>query len=460
MNASASRFSLPLITALAGTALAQVPDGYAVFGAFGGGATGQGIYFCHPRDTTAPPIAVANLPQNLSSAGSGSRGVASLLRRPSDGALIVGERAPANASVDVHVLHLTGNAVTFAQLFSCGTSVTFGEIPQMGLLPDGRVVVGASDLKQGSQLAHFFNGGAFNWQGLSTLDTKSGQWQTIAVTNWSAFAGVINGLAVSRDGNTVYIGAWISSSSGALWAVPVVGGTATMVAAMPFGASNVTIDQDDTVLVTALNGPPNLFRYDPVSTALTPVPSTSGPMNAIAIESATGNYMVCTANAGLPPRSIAWRTPAGTENVLQVTPTAATLSAIDVNPNPESHGAGTPALASYHWVTAPNPGGLPEVGNAGFSVTVAASQPMLAQGLFAFSNAAIPPVSALGVNILIDPTGASLFLAILIDTATFPIPIPATPSLVSTVLFGQSFWFELVAGGGFAASPGISFTVL
>jgi hypothetical protein len=48
----------------------------------------------------------------------------------------------------------------------------------------------------------------------------------------------------------------------------------------------------------------------------------------------------------------------------------------------------------------------------------------------------------------------------LFDTATFPIPIPAAPSLVGTALFGQSFWFELVPGGGFAASPGISFTVL
>jgi hypothetical protein len=458
MLASLSRFSPLVVAALTGTALAQVPDGYAVFGAFGGG-TGQGIYFCHPRDAAAPPVAVTNLPQNLSSAGSGSRGVASLLRRPKDGALIVGERAPANASVDVHVLHLSGSAVTFAQLFSCGTSMAAGEVPQMGLLPDGRVVVGASDLQPGSQLAHFSNG-SFNWQGLSILNTTSGQWQTIAVTNWSSFAGVINGLAVSRDGATVYIGAWISSASGALWAVPVGGGAAAMVAAMPFGASNVTIDQDDTVLVTALNGPPNLFRYDPVSSSLTPVPSTSGPLNAIAIEPATGNYMICTANAGLPARSIVWRTPGGTENVLQVTPTAATLSAVDVNPNPESYGEGTPAVAAYEWVTAPNPGGLPETGNDGFSLTVAASQAIIAQGFFAFSNAAIEPVSALGVNILIDPTSAILFDGMLFDTATFPIPIPAAPSLVGTALFGQSFWFELVPGGGFAASPGISFTVL
>src|SRR5262249_32165208 len=113
------------------TACAQVPDGYVVFGSFAGGTTtGQGIFFCHPRATPGPAAAGPTLPQSLSSAGSGSRGVAALLRRPTDGALIVGERAPAGASVDLHVLHLSGNSVVLAQLFSCGTSANVGEIPQ------------------------------------------------------------------------------------------------------------------------------------------------------------------------------------------------------------------------------------------------------------------------------------------------------------------------------------------
>ncbi len=359
----------------------------------------------------------------------------------------------------MHVLHLSGNQVVFAQLFSCGTSVTVGEIPQMGLLPDGRVVVGASDLQPGGQLAHFFNGGAYNWQGLAILNTTSGQWQPIAVGNWAAFAGVINGLAVSRDGNSVYVGAYISSSAGALWAVPVAGGTATLVASLPFGASNVAIDDDDTVLVTALNGPPNLFRYDPVAAIMTPVPSASGPLNAIAVERATGNYLICTANGGLPARSVVWRTETGPENVLQQTPTTATLSAIDVNPNPESYGTGTPALASYRWLT-PNPGGLPQAGNASFSLTVAASQTMVAQGLFVFAAAPVAPVNVLGVDVVVDPASASVFGAVLVDEATFALPVPAVPSLVGATLFAQSFWFELVANGGFAASPGVSLTIL
>jgi hypothetical protein len=455
---SVSRTLLSL-SGLAAIATAQVPDGYAVFGTFASGSgTGRGIFFAHPRDSSAPIIPVTNLPQNLSDAGSGSRGVAALMRRPSDGAILAGERAPGGASVDLHVLHLSGSQVVFAQLFSCGTSAGVGEIPQFGMLPDGRVVVAATDLEPGGQLSHFFNGGGYNWQGLSILDTDSGTFTAIPVSNWNAFVGVMNGMAVSRDGSTVYLGAYISSSSGALWEIPLAGGTATQVAALPFGDSNVAIDHDDTVLLTTLNGPPNFFRYDPFTTQLTTIPSSSGPLNAVAVEPSTGNYFLATANAGTPPRSLLWRTPTGTETVLQVTPTTATISSIDSNPNPENYGAGTPGTAAYRWLTAPNPGGLPEVGNTSFSLTVAADQSIAAPGVVMLGQAAIAPLTVLGVDVVVDPSSAVFLGSVLVDTAEVPLPLPANPALVGIELYAQSFWIE--PAGNLTASNGVSMTVL
>lgn len=443
-------------SSLAGSAVAQVPDGYIVFGTFATGPAFQGIYFAHPRDTTAAPIAVANLPQDLNNQGTGSRGVASLARRASDGAILAGERAPGGSSVDFWVLRLNGSAVTLAQSFSCGTSAGVGEIPQFGQLPDGRVVIAATDLQAGGQLAHFFNNGGYNWQGLSILNPASGAFTTVPVSNWGAFTGVMNGMAVSRDGLKIWLGAYISTTSGALWEIPVNGGTAVIAAQLPFGASNVAVDVDDTVLVTTLNGPPNLYRYDPVSTSLTPIPGASGPLNAIGVERTTGNFLMATANAGTPPRSLVWRTPTGPENLL-LNPGLSTISSLDVNPNPESYGAGTPGAASYAWRLAPNPGGLPEAGNAGFSLTVAASAPTVAVGLFAVGFAKIAPLSVFGFDLLVDPAGVIALGTTLADEAVLPLPLTAGPGLIGTQLFVQGIFLEPAA---FVASPGVSFTVL
>jgi hypothetical protein len=450
--------SIAALLATAALATAQVPDGYVVFGTFLSGTGFQGVYFAHPRDTAATPIAVTNLPQDLSSAGTGSRGVAALARRKSDGAILAGERAPAGASVDLWVLRLNGANVTLAQSFSCGTSAGVGEIPQFGQLPDGRVVVAATDLAAGGQMAHFFNNGGYNWQGLSIVNTTSGAFTTVAVSNWGSFVGVMNGMAVSQDGNNIYLGAYISPTSGALWEIPVAGGAASLVANLPVGASNVTMDQDGTVLVTTLDGPPNLYRYDPVSTALTPLTTATGPLNAIGLESVTGNYMMATASGGVPPRSLMWRTPTGPENLL-ITPGLSTISALDINPNPESYGAGSPGAAGYAWQLSPNPGGLPQVGNAGFSLTVASDVPMQGIGVFAVATSAIAPLPVLGINLLVDPGSAITVGTTFADNAVLPLGIPATPSLVGAELFTQAILIEMPLGA-FAASPGVSLTVL
>ncbi|MCA8973187.1 MAG: hypothetical protein KDC98_00625 [Planctomycetes bacterium] len=443
---------------LGSLAIAQVPDGYVVFGSFQG-ATGQnGVYFAHPRDTTAPPIEVTGLPSCLSyDPLQSNRGVASLLRRPGDDMLIVGEHAPAGTVVDVHVLTLDGAAVVQSRAFPIGTSVVEGEVPQMGLLPDGRVVLAATDLAAGSPLSQFLTV-AFNWEGVGILDTSTGSLVPILIANLDQFPGVINGLAVTPDGQTVYVGNWISTTSGDLWSVPIGGGAATMVAALPGGVSNIMVDEDRTVLVTTLNGPPNLFRYDPGTGVTVVVPTTSGPLNAIVKETVTGNTMLVTANAGIPVRSLVWRDPGGAESLL-MSPNRATISAVDINHNPERYGQGTPGVLSYDWLLSPNPTGLPEVGNVQFSLTMAASRSTTAPVMFLLSLLPMPPTSMFGLSVVVDPTVAANQFVTLNDTAELSFPLPPAPGLIGIHLFAQGFVYES-ATNTLAASPGAALTIL
>ncbi len=442
-------------------AAAQVPDGWIVWGSFMSTnlANGQcGLFFSHPRDGLQPVIAVTGLPPALAFDPLGRRGSACVAYRASDGMLIAGERSPAGTSVDLHVMRLQGSAVVFDQLFSVGTSVNVGEIPQCAPLPDGRrIVVGASDLQPGGPLAQFQTL-QYNWEGLGIVDTISGSVAPIPVSNLSSFPGVINGLNVSQDGQTVYVGNYISATLGDLWSVPITGGAATQVATFPFGASNVTVDNDGSVLVTTLDGPPNLFRYSPVTGLTTPVLTGIGAMNAICVEPATGNYLLATATAGTPTRSLLWMTPNGTPMLL-ASPNRQTISGISVNPNPEQYGDSTPGAVNYHWRVAPNPGGLPLAGNAGFSLTVASDQPMVAVALLSVSLASTPPTPQFGLVTHIDLSAAVTIFATLLDTATLPLPLPNDSAFVGMQLFAQAFFAEQPSQT-LAASPGVSLTIL
>lgn len=379
--------------------------------------------------------------------------------RSSDGMLIAGERAPAGTSVDLHMIRLQGNAVLHDFLFSTGTSASAGEIPQCAPMSDGRVVVAATDLQPGGPLAQFQTL-QYNWEGIGIVDPNSGAVTPIAIANLNQFPGVINGLALSKDEQTVYVTNWISSSQGDLWAVPIGGGTAVQVATLPSPGSNVGVDNDGTVLITALNGPPNLFRFDPSTSLTTPIVTTTGPLNAVTVEHATGNYVLATANSGLPVRSLVWMTPGGVETVL-LQPNMATISAIGVNDNPEAYGTGTAGQASQPWQVAPNPGGLPLVGNQGFSLTLTADSnvPSLAFLVLSPSRPAAP-VNLLGVDVHIGLANASMsFFQFTTTSHTLPMPIPNLPALIGISVFAQTLHLE-VTSQLLGASPGLQFTVL
>ncbi|MCC6671195.1 MAG: hypothetical protein IT458_09045 [Planctomycetes bacterium] len=439
---------------------AQVPDGWYVWCSFQGVAGQCGVFFSHPRDPLQAFLTVTGLSADLAYDPAGKQGAATVIRRPSDGALLVGERAPQGSSVDLHVLTLRGTEVVRAALFSVGTSAGAGEIPQCALLPDGRVLLAATDLTAGP-LAQFLTQ-AYNYEGVGILDTKSGLLSVVPIANLNQFPGVINSLTASPDGKTAYIGNYISTTSGDLWAVPLPqGGTAVRIAQFPAGSSNVAVDVDGSILVTTLNGPPNLFRVDPVSFQVTTVTTSTGPLNAITVETVTGEYVIATANAGVPPRSLIRMTRSGQESTL-ASPNRATISGIAVNPNPEAYGAGTPGQNTYSWVLGPDGGGLPLLGNQGFKIAVdgggTGAPPALMILGTARAGSSMPPV--LGIQLHVDPASivAAPILSPLNGRVTLPLPIPSDPSLTGLALYAQTVHLE--SSTTYAASPGLEFTIL
>ena len=127
-----------------------------------------------------------------------------------------------NGSVDLHIIHLKGADVFRDQLFSVGTSANVGEIPQCALLPDGKILIAATDLGSGP-LANY-DTTSFNKQGIGILDPISGRLTPLTITNGQLMPGVMNGLAASKDGKTCYFGCWVATGQGDVYSLPLPSG--------------------------------------------------------------------------------------------------------------------------------------------------------------------------------------------------------------------------------------------
>lgn len=451
-----SRIALAALL-LSAVATAQVPDGWYAWTAFGT-AGRTGIFLSHPR-TPSMPIAVEGLNPDLLYVPGGRAGGACILVRSSDGALIAGERAAVGNSVDLHVIRLNGVIVAFDQLFSVGTAGPAGEIPQAALMPDGRVLVAATDLVQGPlatvQTANY------GMEGVGIVDLRGGGVTPVPITNPTVFSsGVFNGITLSADGTTAYIANYVSSTLGEVWALPVpAGGAATLLTTVPAGISNVGLDLNGDLMIVSLNGPPNCWRFEFATQTQTAITTGTGPLNAIGLESVTGNFTLCTANAGTPIRSILWMDQSGATSLL-TTPGYGTPSGIAVRDNPRTFGAATASADVYLWKLRPNAGGLPTVGNASFSLTMEAGNPnaILFGGVLLGLQKAATPVNIAGVDVLLDPAlivwagvlGAS-------STQFLPLGIPNDSSLAGAQLFAQGIH---VTQNGLIGTNGLEFTIL
>lgn len=453
--------SLSLTLAVSSLVTAQVPDGWFAYCSFQSSLKGEtGVFFAHPR-TPGNPVRVTGLTGDLAWVPNhpSTQGAACLLRRPSDGALIVGERAPKDHSVDVHVITLRGTEVLHDHSISVGTSAGVGEIPQLALLPDGRILVSATDLSGGPlAVIHTTN---YNWEGIGIVDPVAGSVTPVPIGNPNILvSSVFNGMTVSADGATCYIGTYVSGTQGDVYALPIPGGgMVTQIAQVPAGLSNMALDVDGSLLIATLNGPPNLFRYSFATQQVTAITTAVGPLNAVAVEAATGDYAVLSANAGIPSRSVFWMTRNGADTLL-ASPNTATLSGIDVNHNPEAFGPASPGTNQYTWRVAPNPGGLPQAGNQAFDLTLDISPGMSFPAFHALSLGRLAqPIDVAGAKMIVDP------VRILVLGVQFPtnqmkvaLPIPADPNLVGVPLYVQTFHLE--ATSQLASSSCVEFSVL
>jgi hypothetical protein len=414
----------------------------------------KGLFLSHPRNA-GPAVPVTNLAGDLVLTGS-----ASVLYRASDGAILVGERSPVNSSVDVHAIWLQGTAVVRDHAFSVGTGgPCCGEIPQMALLPDGRVVVAATDLAAGPLMNYRTT--SYGWQGVGTVDTRSGLVTPIAIANGAALTDVFNALALSPDAQTVYLGTYVSNVRGDVWSVPLAGGTAVLVASVPAGISNLGFDNQGFLLVTDAYTQQGLFRLDVTNGQWTQVPHSSGALNGIANEPVTGGFAVVTGGAGTPSRSVLWMERTGADHLLDTPAGIATPSGVAIHLNPARIGAGSPKTNVYDWELAPNPGGLPQPGNQGFSLTLATTgsqRPLF--GVFAIALQRLSaPLPLLGVDLWLDPASVVFTGAVPpIPSYAIALPIPNDPTLTGLALVLQTLHQE--QDGRLGASPGVQFTVL
>ena len=148
MNRCLRFAALTLTTSLSLTA--QVPEGWAVASAWrqlnyttGGG----GLLVFHP-DRAEPTWEVTGLPADLTGIGVTTplnlHGANSVLIRPSDGRLLVGERSGvATDTLEIHEITLSGQAATQMVRHPIGTldpTANRMDVHQMAWLPDGRVL--------------------------------------------------------------------------------------------------------------------------------------------------------------------------------------------------------------------------------------------------------------------------------------------------------------------------------
>ncbi len=126
-------------------------------------------------------------------------------------------------------------------------------------------------------------------------------------------------------------------------------------------------------------------------------------------------------------------------------------------PSPSVSVYGTPTAGSliYSWLVPP-PGGLPRIGNAGFSVQV--NTPGMASPGVVLLSARPADIQVIGIRILVD-----LNLSFTIPTqapvgSALALPIPAT-LVPGTQLYLQSFHFDAGAPSGIASTAGLQLTL-
>lgn len=458
MNHSINRLSVSFSLAGVSAALAgvlavavpaQVPDGWAVASRFRDAnqpTLPGGLTILH-TDRAGLSMEVRGLGPDLtgSSAQFQINGASSVLVRPTDGALVVGEHVTGiTASVDIHLITLNGIQVAQDRLFNVGqvtSPIGYGWIDQMAWLPDGRV---AYTLR-----GQFFNTMLPAGSTVGALDLATGQLGPL-VTN---LPGTPNALAISPNGSTLYVGLFGSGSSRIL-AVPTAGGTPRPSPPFPGTILQLATDNDGTLLAGFSRAPDDLLRIDPATWATMPIPGM-GNVNALTVDSVTGNAIAYGFVNGAEALTVI--EPSGAlRPLVGIGPAESIPSGLAVAASMATYGAASPSQNLHAWEIAPNPGGAPAIGNMAFGLTIDTS-PGTAPGVLVVGTRPGSLPLAPGRILRVDPSSvAALFYLPPAATNTLAMPIPADSAFLGLRLFAQSLHLE---GNAIAASEGLRLTV-
>lgn len=400
---------------------------------------------------------LGKLPPQLT-VGPGKEGGAwSVLRRPSDGTIFVGDAAGQGGVAHVHILKMAGPRVLSFRSVRLGAAplnIIRQTVSGLALLPDGRVLFATDPNLAAAPMSG---------SPLAILDDR-----TIppTVTPIKLSVGLaqpaVQGLALSPDGRTAYlvVSAWAGKLyPSELYAIDLPGKAATPVTPRLLHTwlnrfvSKITVDRNGVLYTTAgdpMGTPPVPGTIEEIrivnnkavvkSTTVSSNVACIGP----ALERATGKFVFVSAyHSGMSKnKSVLMSDRSGNLSVLTGPPVGGwgMPFSIDILNSFETYGLGTKKANSYAFVDFPNPGGLPEVGNLKFSMTVESTPGQPLASLMVLGASKIK-AQVLGVTLLVSPL-IVLPMAWNHGQATVPLPIPNNPGLQGMGLLAQSFHFE------------------
>ncbi|MCR9246315.1 MAG: hypothetical protein NXI31_14885 [bacterium] len=476
MNA-ALRICLLGSTLLATPAIAQIPDGWMIAGCYRITTTQPcsvpgfgGLFAFDPRGQAVHELTgVPNEIRGDVPASTFIHGTDFVLRVPNSDLVIanawgdstIGQQMP------VFVLELDGLNVVARERYDVGIvgpgAWGAAGLAQADMLPDGKVLLAVDPLT-------FQSGETFASAVLAVLDptVPAGNPGAITVVPVNPLpTGSPNAIVYDEARGAVWLGVADQTTS-TVYRIDYPGG-GTPVAAFTLPPQIITglaLQHDGKLLATGYefpSGAARLTQLDPAGLTATPFSQVSNLLYAetVHVEPATGDiYLV--AGAACSKRDVYRITPGDlATGVLQPAvgdPVGGwgVASGLDLDPNPEVFGEASGAASlTVNWQVAPNPTGLPRIGNTGFELELHASTaPLFAGAVLGLSNTAPPVVP--GIQVLIDP-----LLSLLLATGTamsVPLALPNDSNLVGLEVFAQGVFFDQALQLG--ATAGVHVTVM
>jgi len=477
-----SLFSRLLLFALlaSGAGLsAQVPENAVVVATgqvpkLNPGATGKsGLFYVSLPTATSPGgtiTTLTGLPSELTVDPNKPGGATSVVRRHRDGTLFVGDMATNGGPIHVHILKMNGAHVTTMRKVVLGQGPAAPNAARpvggLALLPDGRVLVAAGNLVSGPMAG---------WK-IAILDDRPAVPTLTRIVPAAAMTyPVIFGVAVSPDGSTAYAlnHSWAPFSyyPAVLYAVDLTRSDYPVAVLHTWPNHVVTklaVDRDGAIHAAGGQLPssnpfnPSIFKivYDKLKKTVKVTKFdglTKVALTGIALERANGRFVLVSNSfpnytKSVDDFSVLTTDSSGKLSVLTGPPAGGWGSPMDVAINDAFEPYGHTRDEQRHWFAEfPNPGGLPEVGNANFSVTMQSNgNPTLSRLLIGLA-----PTNTMvaGVRLLVEPV---VVLGVPKPTYEWKFPIPNHPVYRGLKVYMQGAHYE---AGKWGVSRGLEVVI-